>query len=193
VSNLLELNDPFDCRGVKFPSPSDRATWAKYIQHLSQKIGIVCFSESWSNPVIWGHYAGKVTGVALGFDIPDAESKRVEYETDLIRSAGWVKLGKKGKVDLSIAAFRRKYKHWEYEKEVRFIVKYDDIPDICGMQFINFGNDLILKKVVFGPSFPKLQARMFRDIAGSGILYTTTKAAFQSFSVTLQKDKRGQL
>jgi hypothetical protein len=193
ISNLLELNDPFDCRGVNFPSPSDRITWANYIEHLSQKIGIVCFSESWSNPVIWGHYSGKATGIALGFEIPDAESKRVEYETDLIRSAGWKNLDRKEKVDLSIAAFRRKYKHWEYEKEVRFIVEYDSIPDSNGMQFINFGTDLILKEVVFGPLFPRQQARMFRNIADSRILYTTTRMAFQSFSVTLQKDKRRQL
>ena len=193
VSSLLSLNDPFDCRAIKFPTREDRKIWSKYIEHISKERGIVCFSKSWENPVIWSHYAQNGQGVALGFDLPDAGLMEVEYRPELITSRGWTSLDKQAKIDLSMQAFRRKYEHWEYESEVRYVINFHGKPDINGLQYIDFGDDLILKEVVFGPLFPSISAKKLRSLSSSYVKYTTTRIAFNTFKVTEQKKKRAQL
>ncbi|MDB5659928.1 MAG: hypothetical protein JWS10_2543 [Cypionkella sp.] len=193
VSSLLSLNDPFDCRATKFPTREDRIIWSKYIEHASKESGIVCFSKSWENPVIWSHYAENAQGVALGFDLPDAGLMEVEYRPDLIISRGWNELDKQAKIDLSMLAFRRKYEHWQYEDEVRYVIKFRGAVDGNGLQFIDFGNDLVLKEVVFGPLFPGKYAKKFRSLSDNYVKYTTTRIAFNTFTVTEQKNKRKQL
>ena len=66
VSRLSELNDPFDCRGINFPTPDDYRQWEALLSwgsdKLQPKLIISCFNKCWQNPVMWAHYAerGKV-------------------------------------------------------------------------------------------------------------------------------------
>lgn len=193
VSSLLTLNDPFDCRGVDFPSRNDRKVWSKYVEHVSTKNGIICFSKSWENPVIWSHYADNARGVALGFDLPDTGVMEVEYGNELVKSKGWSDLDKSEKIALSMSVFRRKYEHWRYESEIRYFIDLTDPPEESGFQFVSFGDDLKLKEVVFGPLFPRTDAKKVRELTSQYVNYITTRIAFKTFTITEQKDKRKQL
>ena len=52
---------------------------------LNETKGLICFSRTWSNPLLWGHYAEKHTGIALGFDVPDQLLSQVLYTSQRVR------------------------------------------------------------------------------------------------------------
>lgn len=48
-------------------------------QRLGESHGMLCFSEAWSDPLIWAHYSDKHKGLCLGFDIEDNDETEVNY------------------------------------------------------------------------------------------------------------------
>jgi len=46
--------------------------WTK--ERLIGKLGLLCFSRNWHNPVLWSHYADKHRGICPGFDADDVVS-----------------------------------------------------------------------------------------------------------------------
>src|SRR5262245_30837871 len=70
VSRLNELNDPFEWRlGVTGILPEGEkiaeACVKQIVDHLNSWFGIICFSDTSSEPVLWSHYADKHRGIAL--------------------------------------------------------------------------------------------------------------------------------
>src|SRR6266516_2353803 len=74
ISTFLEMNDPFELAGIGFKASEFRIVPPRYRAHLEQlfpnsvlptlkeKVGAVCFSRAWHNPVLWAHYADKHRG-----------------------------------------------------------------------------------------------------------------------------------
>ena len=46
---------------------------------LDSENGILCFSEDWTDPVLWTHYGAKHRGICLGFDVKDGFAKKIVY------------------------------------------------------------------------------------------------------------------
>ena len=69
VARLDELNDPFEFLGLKL-NQNDRKKLSKWKNNLGNQIGLICMSEVWDHPLLWGHYANKHQGLCLGFDVP---------------------------------------------------------------------------------------------------------------------------
>ncbi|MGF1700414.1 DUF2971 domain-containing protein [Photobacterium makurazakiensis] len=74
ISELMELNDPFEFLGVELSSKKIRYALNKTKEQLSKIRGILCFSGNWNNPVQWAHYASNHKGVCLGFEIDEIAS-----------------------------------------------------------------------------------------------------------------------
>lgn len=75
VSRLAELNDPFEFRPALayvnpiFPHEYVDEHLGFIVDDFNPRVGIVCFSEEISDPVLWSHYADSHRGIALGFNV----------------------------------------------------------------------------------------------------------------------------
>jgi hypothetical protein len=142
MGRLFELNDPADCNPVLVGGPDQKSDEAneifakKYFEELPFDVGVLCFSETVSDPVIWSHYADSHKGIAVGYDIPEFGSvvnlTKVEYkeERPVIDYADAESM----RTGLDPFAFMHKVVHhgfrhkapsWGYEKEHRIFLALD--------------------------------------------------------------------
>ena len=151
VSRFSELNDPFELLAADLLDPKHREAFGKFKKEVNDLAGIVCFSGSWGSPLLWGHYATKHTGVALGFDVSDEMVSTVRYTSsrpkiEFDEIEGKVVDGEKVLDKL----IRTKFIDWKYENESRMFVRLDHSLSESGMYFVNFSSDLILREVILG-------------------------------------------
>ena len=66
IARIMEINDPFEFLGVDLSDRDFRRAMKETKEDLSKSNGLLCFSKNWKNPVLWGHYADKHRGIALG-------------------------------------------------------------------------------------------------------------------------------
>lgn len=183
ISRIMDLNDPFEFLGANLSDRRFRWALKKTKQELSEEHGVLCFSKSWRNPVLWGHYADRHKGLCLGFEIPRAILSKVRYV-----DSRWPVPG-----ELDLQFMKRllftKFSHWQYEQEYRAFVNLD--TQIDGHYFIDFGSSLRLKRVIVGDQ----AAIRRRDVAGaikgieSGVQVFKARAAYQSFEVVRNRDE----
>lgn len=151
VSRLDQLNDPFEFLAADLLDPRDRQALTHFKAELAGTKGMTCFSRSWSNPLLWGHYAEKHTGMALGFDIPDDFLLCVQYSDErprVILDPETREIINKGQaVDQLI---RTKFSDWQYEDEYRMFVDLDPATQEAGNHFVDFSSELVLREVVLG-------------------------------------------
>lgn len=153
IARLTELNDPFELMSFSMRRPSDRAILEGFLRDMNANFGVLCFSETATNPVQWAHYGENHRGICLGFDIPDDRLLKVRY------------VSKRGKVDIqSVAesdaskkernildALCTKYIDWKYEKERRVFVRLDHKTITQrGFYFKEFSDDIEIREVIFG-------------------------------------------
>jgi hypothetical protein len=142
VSRLADLNDPFEFLPFELSNRAQR--WAVRLTRvqLGKKQGILCFSATWTDPVIWAHYSDKHKGLGLGFEVSDEIAMRVKYVPSRLP------FPKEPAVVDSQTMLSTKFKHWEYEQEVRIWVQLSDEED--GLYYCDFGERLKLVEVVAG-------------------------------------------
>lgn len=138
IGRLLELNDPFDCfpRLINIRSLNDdedlNSFATRFRRRFSTKFGVVCYSKTISDPVLWSHYAESNKGIALGFKYPEAhplveviyQTNRMELDAGHLTEASQRQDMETVKRLLS-AAFRVKAKSWKYEAEYREFIELD--------------------------------------------------------------------
>ena len=83
VSRFNDLNDPFELMAVNVGDKAIRRAFKAARDKLSEERGMICFTEDWKNPLMWGHYAEKHAGIALGFDVPSGMLTKVAYAKKL--------------------------------------------------------------------------------------------------------------
>src|SRR4051812_39327000 len=80
IGRLVGLNDPFDCRPHFGASPNPPAiadglladaVLDRMTKSFNESLGLLCFTRTWNEPLLWAHYAAAHSGVALVFDWPD--------------------------------------------------------------------------------------------------------------------------
>jgi hypothetical protein len=70
LSTIEGEDDPFDFFAVSDSTdPNIRHAIIMLRAQLRKEIGLLCFSRSWDNLLLWSHYAASHTGFCLGFDI----------------------------------------------------------------------------------------------------------------------------
>lgn len=127
IGRLLELNDPLDCQptlvrgnGADTVSVGDDP----YFREIYDKIGIICYSSSIQDPVIWSHYADCHRGMAFGFEFPPGDGlfevrypdddSRAQLDSDTLES---LKAENEQEALLKVIShgFTQKAKSWAYE------------------------------------------------------------------------------
>ena len=81
VAQIEDLNDPFELRSITSSDKDIRDAFDRTRATLAKARGMLCFSESWNNPVLWSHYADRHRGLALGFDIDEQTLTPVLYRS----------------------------------------------------------------------------------------------------------------
>lgn len=155
VSTLETLNDPFEMMPYRRYKFKERQPYNKVFRAVSKKWGLLCFSQDWSEPLLWSHYSDKHKGVAIGFDILQDKVLKVNYESDPIRKQIELTNDSKTNEKLFLDLAKVKYKKWEYENEYRILVKLEDClpPTVDGLRFLEFGDRLKVREIVLGCKF----------------------------------------
>ena len=151
ISRFNELNDPFEMLAADTLDREHLTALGKLKQEIDKTTGLICFSRAWSNPLLWGHYADKHSGVALGFEVPDDLIVKIRYTKNRPK----IEVDKKtmkiidgpSVVDRLISA---KFSDWEYEDEYRLFFGLDHSTKVGEHYFTDFSQQLLLREVVLG-------------------------------------------
>lgn len=188
VSLFSDMNDPFELLGVSLKTKSDRTDFYQLKKEVSEEMGAICFSKSWSSPVLWSHYSERHRGIVLGFDIPNEHAHEVSYTGKIIEQE-LIEGFKSGDSDLSHMLLTTKYEHWAYEDEVRMLLKLTDTTQEDGKYFLPYCDALKLREVVIGPRCNLTKEHVLQIISGKNqkVKVTKSRLAFQSYRVITDK------
>lgn len=151
VARFNDLNDPFELLAAELKDKEFRKAVKSWKNDFHNTIGLLCFSESWQNPVLWSHYADKHRGICLGLDIPDKYAIPVDYSRNRIPVAFKDNDPEQGlSPDFVKEMLHTKYEHWAYEKERRMFFTLDEVTKEGELYFCHFDDDLILRDVIVG-------------------------------------------
>lgn len=160
VSNINKLNDPYELNGYSANTKHLKGPFKKMV---SDKYGIICFSQSFESPLMWAHYADNHKGVCLKFEVREDDCFDITYpesmgkfvEDKLKNRSLASKLAvlcncRLPEKDL-IKILTTKFNEWSYEKETRVFIPLKDEKDLDnGVQYENFNEGLQLKQVILG-------------------------------------------
>ncbi|MGK0454462.1 MAG: hypothetical protein ACJAYY_001945, partial [Paraglaciecola sp.] len=88
ISNPQDFNDPFefyladdyyysDKKGNYIQINEDEKIVKSKIKKEIEKYGVICYSASYHNRLLWSHYADNHQGMVLVFEIPNPEKSKV--------------------------------------------------------------------------------------------------------------------
>jgi hypothetical protein len=171
---------------VKAVDAKNRRAIRLFKQQIDKDKGLICFSKTWTNPVLWGHYGDKHKGIALGFDVTKEVANQVIYSNSLIsipvnpisnKAAPTAKL-----VDNIL---RTKFKDWRYENEWRVFFDLKDEVEEVGMFFAQLNKDIQLKEIILGPNCTATVAKVLSILKdyGDEVQVMKSRIAFNSFRV----------
>lgn len=182
ISRIMELNDPFEFLGVDLSDRQFRKSMKSTKATVSKSKGILCFSESWRNPVLWGNYADKHKGICLGFEVPSDVLGKVEYRESRLPIPDV--LDEKFLKSLLFI----KYKHWNYEQEYRAYIQLG--KDIEGVYYAEFSDRLKLKQIIVGDqsSVTRAEVSVALGDLGSEVEVFKARAGFTKFEVVRQRN-----
>ena len=117
VATINDLNDPFELLAADISQSDERHKFIEWKNQISEKRGMLCFSKTWRNLLLWSHYADKHCGVALELEIKDDfifpvqySKKRLSLDIPVIMRAGGFT------ETLAEKLVSTKSAHWKYEK-----------------------------------------------------------------------------
>ena len=151
IARISDLNDPFELMAVSLRERRMRDEVGALKFSYDSHTGLLCFSSDWTDPVLWSHYGDKHRGVCLGFNLVKNQAERVEYQDKRLLaqlpnddSAGHITKG------LEEQLLRTKFKHWEYESELRLCVRLQESLKEGSLYFQPFTDALCLAEVILG-------------------------------------------
>lgn len=151
ISRFSDLNDPFELLAVELTDSGHRQVFRALKDELNKSKGLLCFAKTWSNPLMWGHYADRHTGIALGFDVQDDLAKQVIYANRLQKIQFDQSTGKPSITYESMERLlRTKFFDWKYEDEYRVWAQLDRSTEESGLYFFNLNEQIRLREVVLG-------------------------------------------
>lgn len=186
ISTIEDLNDPYELQGLQLINKEYRVAFRRMKQQLHKNRGVLCFSRSWKNPVLWSHYGDKHRGICLGFDVPDHMLEPIRY----VEAMKLVDLDLKNattQLDVNIMnkLIHQKYKDWSYEEEWRGWTTLDDKDKKTGCYYLDFSDNLKLKEIIVGPRSETKLKELHQIISPylTGVEIIKARLAFKSYSV----------
>ena len=143
---------------------------------------------------MWSHYGEKHNGICLGFDLLHSWTLPISYEAKRLLDAAEDERSTDYK-DLGRRLLTTKYEEWEYEKEVRMIIKLNDAIREKGHYFLPFCHALRLRQVIIGARSSLFPKDIKSKISPQDRKVRTIKSrlAFRSFKVVKNRSIRALL
>lgn len=187
IARILELNDLFEMRCVLPPKrPDFLKNQDHWLKNLNDKRGIICFSKTFTKPLMWGHYAEKSTGMVLAFDVDEKNLFCVKYRSKFLKTPNFP-VSKKFAENLVAS----KAMVWRHEKERRMFVdlkkaqveKQAKTGEL--LFFEKFSPSLVLRKILLGPecSADGATVNALKRRAGGPVEIYMTKRAVNRFAI----------
>lgn len=191
VSMLTDLNDPFELNAVDLPDRESRGKAHNFKQFMAEHYGILSFSETWKNPLLWSHYANRHKGVALEFEIKDAIAHPIKYRSErYVLNAGesYAVQKKMERKDIE-GIWLTKYIDWSYEEEIRVIVEKTECIKNDKKYFYNLNLDVQLRALILG-SLCEITSEMIEKKLPQNKKLEVMKSrlAFRSFNIVKNYD-----
>ena len=184
ISRFDDLNDPFELLAAELGDRTVRKAFQTLRDDMCARRGVLCFSRTWHNPLLWSHYADKHRGICLGFEVPHVV--RVRYDVKrLVNVVPRILAGGPASEALMTRLLATKFRDWKYEDEVRVYTDLKDADTATGHYLKDFGPDLVLKEVILGPRYagsPAKIAELARACVG-GVSLIRARLAFKRFRV----------
>ncbi len=194
ISRLHDLNDPFELYALELSNSKFRRAFSLVKDELNKNRGILCFSDKWTNPVMWSHYANKHHGLCLQFEVPSINLAEVNYRFSRLK-AELLQLSDKDPIvaeKAMLACLTTKFSHWKYEREWRVFADLDT-PDKNDLYFADFSDNLKLTGVIVGPRSTVSRAELENAFSKSQLDYRPTafkaRLAFRSFRVVRNENE----
>ena len=166
IAELDKVNDPYETLAVAFDDRKEESDVLAARKGIASVWGVVCFSEIWNDPLLWGHYGDKGQGICLGFDVDKGISANVIYNPERINndmmselydsfSTGKLKRNDDNTLDSNFKTqlgllFLTKSERWNYEKECRVWSKLKQRDPVTQLYFYHFGNQMRLREILIG-------------------------------------------
>ena len=194
VNDIFELT-PFDF-GDDATGRNLRREWTKSVAKHAETQGFLCFSHSWQNPAMWGHYAENHKGVCYGFDVEPQNSDallKIRY-VDKLKPFNRAATESQSALNAELAfANCTKSKIWEYEREWRVYCSLSPEEVTAKAQgkkhlFVPFDTSLVLKEVIIGAkstiSSSEIESSLTFD---DNVRISTARPSFRSYKIVEQK------
>jgi hypothetical protein len=186
ISRFADLNDPFELIAVNLKDVKHRKAFRATKDKINESKGLICLSRYWSNPLLWGHYAEKHTGMALGFDVPSKMLAKVIYRKTPLQIPIDATTGVPNpSEDLMNQLLRTKFYDWKYEDEMRIFVQLNHETKESGLYFSSFSSDFQLREVILGPRC-ELPIASIRAVINNFLPVVTvvkSRISFSSFKI----------
>lgn len=152
VARFSDANDPFELLAFNTRKREIRRFLKRFKTTQNSKMGLLCFSKNWTDPLLWSHYASKHEGICLGFDLRRGnEVQEVVYEEKRPPLAvGTDQDAQSIGSDVQNRLLRTKFSGWKYEQELRRFVDLSKTKKEKGLYFLPFDKDLRLREVILG-------------------------------------------
>lgn len=181
IAQFQDLKDPFELLPPDLSDKSMRKAFRAFKKVMEQSNGILCFSRTKREPLLWSHYADKHRGMCLGFDVLDDTLRKVEYVSERLIFESESDLTKGMAIRLLLST---KYEGWRYEEEERSFLDLDEKDKQNGFYFADFGDGIKLKEVLVGPECKVKKKEIMARLRGyPNVRVIKTRLAFTKFSV----------
>lgn len=192
LSHVDRLNDPFEHRAIELRDRSQREAFRAAIAESARLHGIICFSKTFHSPIMWSHYAERHKGVCLGFEVRGVPLTEIKYIPKRLR--GEIAANPRStryEQRLMLDITRCKHIEWQYEKEVRLMMRLESMPRESNLYFIPFSHHLILRRVIVGAESKVSRARVEQAL-GPELAHVESfqvRPAFKSFQMVRNRNK----
>lgn len=158
VSRLMELNDPYEWSAAITPVKPEMeqlADWCSecIVNILNDMVGIICFSSTYSDGVLWSHYADGHNGICFEVeDTHDDTLHKILYTNTRpqVDPRWFIGEPQRENIDKALNAFAfRKSPGWAYEKEYRVIIELGLCNVRGGHYYLTIPPDY-LRRVIIG-------------------------------------------
>jgi hypothetical protein len=186
ISRFDDLNDPFELIPYNLANQKQRWALQAMRRQLGHNRGMLCFSATWRDPVLWAHYADRHKGICIGFDLSQEFCKKVNYVSKRLPFPRSVTMNDGAIAEVILYT---KFKNWAYEQEVRSYLTLEDQEN--GLFFAEFGDALKPFAVIAGARCITPQEKIIQALGplSKQVELVKARAGFRRFEIV--KDRRG--
>ncbi|MEI7911195.1 MAG: DUF2971 domain-containing protein [Verrucomicrobiota bacterium] len=157
VSRLADLNDPFEWwLGIDGIVQEGKAfaeyQSGKFVEGRNEHHGLLCFSGTAKESVLWSHYADRHRGMVLEIEVTDDPDKliKVDYSDDrpCMDLTRWTTEKQDYGFPLINQLIRRKSCGWAYENEYRLYLSLAGCEIARGLYFRRLNTGMLHRLII---------------------------------------------